>query len=108
MAPLRRKLNAETAAIIAAIENATAAAKIVADAVSTELHVHTGHDDERFEALTKLVESISLDVKSLLASRSFLRGAWKTIVAVGVVTSTLVTAIHSWWGTLIAFLKGHP
>lgn len=89
----KRKLSAETVAIIGAIESASATAKVVADAVSKELVLHTQHDDERFERLTTLVESIGGDVRSLLASRSFQRGAWKAITVVGSVAGGLAAIV---------------
>lgn len=98
--PTKRRLSPETSAIIAAIENATGAAKIVADSVSKELTLHTQHDDERFEQLTKLVESIATDVKSLLQSRSFFRGAWKAASVAGGAVGGIVAIIAlvvSWW-----------
>ncbi len=103
----RKKLSPETVAIIAAIEGASATAKVVADAVAGELEKHTRHDDERFAALTTLVESIALDVKSLLGSRSFMRGAWKAITVTALVASTMVTAIHAYWDSFIALVRGH-
>lgn len=105
--PYRKQMSADTVAIISAIEKATDAAQIVADGVQRELVQHTQHDDERFETLTTLVESIATDVKSLLASRSFMRGAWKAITVSALVASALVTGVHAWWSTAIAFLRGH-
>jgi hypothetical protein len=94
----KRKLSAETTAIISAIESASATAKVVADSVAKELVLHTQHDDERFERLTALVESIGGDVKSLLDSRSFQRGAWKAISVVGGIAGTVA-------GLLVTFVK---
>lgn len=101
-----KKLSPDTAAIIVAIQNATGVAEATAKVVSDELQRHTAQDDERFANVTKLVESIAIDVKSLLGSRSFMRGAWKGITVSALVASTLVTGIHAWWGTVIAYLKG--
>lgn len=75
----KAKLSPESIAIIEAITNATAIAKTVSDKVAGELHEHTLQDDKRFKDLTILVESISKDVKSLLDSRQFFRGAWWAI-----------------------------
>lgn len=83
MAPKVRRMNKETQAIIGAIEHATAAAQIVADQVSRELVTHTKHDDDRFERLTTLVESIAADVKSLIETRSFGRAVWWTLTKIG-------------------------
>lgn len=93
-----RKLGAETLAIIHAIEAASAKSKNVSDAVARELVTHTQHDDERFVALTALVTSIATDVKSLLDSRSFTRGAWKAIVMAA-------SAAGAMAGLIISYLR---
>ena len=95
---MKRKLSPETTAIIKAIESASKTAQVVADSVAAELVTHTRHDDERFERLTALVEAIGGDVKSLLDSRSFQRGAWKAIGVVGGVAGTIA-------GLLVAIVK---
>jgi hypothetical protein len=97
------KFSAETVAIVQAIESATSTAKIVADTVARELSEHTTHDDERFDRLTKLVESIATDTKSLLDSRSFIKGAWWTIVKIATAAAMGSGAII----TLINYLRGH-
>ena len=90
------RLSPETRAIIHAIESATGAAQVVATKVSEELATHTRHDDERFEALTVLVTSVANDVKSLLESRSFVRGAWKAIIGISVAVSTIIGMAIAW------------
>lgn len=102
-----RRPSPDTRAIIAAIEGASATAKVVADSVAKELVLHTQHDDERFADLTKLVESVALDVKSLLGSRSYVRGAWKGVTVAAVVASSLVTAVHAYWDSFLALVRGH-
>ena len=94
------KLSPGHVAILKAIENSTDTAKVIAAAVSAELDSHTKHDDERFERLTQLVESVATDTKSLLASRSFVRGAWKAVVVTAATTSGVITL-------LLTYLKGH-
>lgn len=79
----KRKLSPETVAILSAIESATDGARIIADQVSRELVDHTKHDDERFEKLTKLVESVATDVKSLIETRTFSRAVWWTLTKMG-------------------------
>lgn len=96
----KRKVSPETIAIISAIEHAASAAKTVADAVSGELERHTRHDDERFAALTILVESIAKDVKSLLDSRTFLRGAWWAVGGMAMGVGGLLSMVYH-------YLRGH-
>lgn len=81
--PRQKKLSPETVAIISAIESATDGARIIADQVSRELVAHTQHDDERFEKLTSLVESVATDVKSLIETRTFSRAVWWTLTKIG-------------------------
>lgn len=102
MAP-RKKLSPETVAIINAIESATGAAKVVADAVAAELAQHTKHDDERFVALTTLVTSVAIDVKSLLESRAFTRGVMKTAG----VTGGSVGGIVALLALILQWFRGH-
>jgi hypothetical protein len=63
-----------------------------------------------YERLTKLeqnqeqtnvkLDGISLDVKSLLESRSFTRGVLRTATAVSTVVSVII-------GLVVAYLRGH-
>lgn len=95
-----KKITTDTMAIIKAIESSAIAQKAAADSVKDDLAKHTAQDDERFTRLTDLTESIANDVKSLLSSRSFVRGAWKAIVVTAGVVSTVTTI-------LLTYLKGH-
>jgi hypothetical protein len=61
---------------------------------------HTEEDTRRFNEVAEKLDSIATDVKSLLESRSFQRGAWKMVVYTSTAISTLV-------GLLIAYVKGH-
>jgi hypothetical protein len=99
----RKKLSADTLAVIEAIETAARNSKTVSDAVARELAVHTEHDDERFAALTALVTSVANDVKSLLDSRSFTRGVWKAASVAGgsVGGAVAITTL------IISYLRGH-
>jgi hypothetical protein len=100
---MKKKLSADTLAVIAAIETASRDSKNVSDQVARELTLHTEHDDERFTALTVLVESIANDVKSLLDSRSFTRGVWKAAsVAGGSVGGVVAVAAF-----IVSWLRGH-
>lgn len=97
-----RPLAHDTSAIISAIENATAAARIVADQVAGELATHTKQDDERFDKLTHLVESIATDVKSLIETRTFGRAVWWTITKIGGYATVL--AAGAW--AIYVFVSG--
>jgi len=88
-----KKLSPDTTAIIKAIAAAQQQARTVADTVESELKKHTESDDERFAALTTLVESVSNDVKSLLNSRQFFRGAWWAIVGMAALVGSGVAAV---------------
>jgi predicted component of type VI protein secretion system len=97
------KTTADTKAIIAAIEVAARTAASTAEVASSKLQLHTAKDEERFEQVTALVESIANDVKSLLDTRSFTRGAWKAITVISLSVSTAVGLVF----TFFAYLKGH-
>lgn len=101
--PPKRRLSPETAAIINAIENATAGAKVIADQVAGELMTHTKHDDERFENLTRLVTSVATDVKSLLESRAFTRGVVKTAGVTGGSVGGIVAIL----ALILSWIRGH-
>ena len=96
-------ISSEAAAIIAAIETVTETAKLVADGVANELHAHTAHDDERFDRLTELVTSVAKDTQSLLRTRAFAMGIWKTLLVVGGSAGTVAAAVTF----VINYLKGH-
>jgi hypothetical protein len=88
-------MSKDTVAIISAIENASEVARVIADSVAKELQDHTKSDDKRFDDLTKLVESISENVRSLLDSRQFFRGAWWALVGMaGLIGAVIVWVIH--------------
>ena len=99
--PRNKALSQETVAIIEAITKATASAQIVADEVERELRKHTDQDDKRFEALTVLVESIAKDVKSLINSRQFFRGAWWAIVGMAGLAGTGLAAIWHYFELML-------
>ena len=94
---MAKRLSAEATAIIDAIEKASGLAKSTADGVALQLVTHTKSDDEKFAALTKLVESIALDVKSLLDSRSYARGAWWGMASLAGVVAAFVSWIVAVW-----------
>lgn len=99
MAPTK-KTNAETHAIIAAIEASNSAAQVIADAVAKELIAHTRLDDSRHEENKQTLAIISADVKSLLDSRSFTRGVWKAASTAGGMVGGIVAILAlviQWW-----------
>jgi hypothetical protein len=64
--------------------------------VREALAAHDRLDTERFNALALTLEEIRADVKSLLASRSYVRGAWKAVVTTAAVVSTVVSLLFAW------------
>ena len=66
--------------------------------VRLALEAHDRLDTERFAALSTTLEAIHVDVKSLLESRTYGRGAWRAIVAISTVISVAVGAIFAWLG----------
>lgn len=92
-----KRLSEHTAAVIRAVEASAQATLAVSDAVARELAEHSRRDEERFGRLTTLVESIASDTKSLLASRSFTRGAWRAVAAVSAAISTAIGLAIAYW-----------
>lgn len=66
--------------------------------VLVELREHVKQDHERFETQGKKLEEIHTDVRSLLESRSFLRGAWRTITVIAGIVATIVTLVAKAFG----------
>ena len=93
MTPPRSGISGEAAAIIQAIETVIETAKIIAEGVQRELVTHTEHDEERFEQLTLLVSSVARDTQSLLRTRAFAMGIWKTLLVVGSSAGTVAAAV---------------
>jgi len=97
------EISREASAIIAAIESVTHTARIVADGVADRLDEHTRHDDERFDKLTVLVTSIAEDTQSLLRTRAFAMGIWKTLAIIGGSAGTVAAAVTF----VLNYFKGH-
>lgn len=93
-----------TAMILRAIETAANAGRQMAESVKAELEDHTKHDDDRFERLTRLVESIAIDVKSLIETRTFGQAVWWTVTKAG---SVIVLMIGGLWA-LYTYITGRP
>ena len=60
--------------------------------------VSTRHAEyiRRFDALDASQEAIAADVKSLLQSRSFALGVWKTVVLIATAVSTAIALLIAW------------
>ena len=69
------------------------------DVLATEVRAHISADNERFNTIDESLTGIAADVKSLLHTRSFTKGAWKAIVTIAGATSVII-------GLVIAWVKG--
>lgn len=58
---------------------------------------HIKEDSNNFKELTQQILEVNKDVKSLLASRSFLQGAWFALGVGGTLIATIVSLIVSWF-----------
>jgi hypothetical protein len=52
--------------------------------------------ETRLDRLEADVSQIASDVRSLLESRSFVRGAWKAIVTISLTVSAVVSGFFAW------------
>jgi hypothetical protein len=95
-----KRLSEEALAIINAIEASSRNTQTAASLLAKALTEHTMNDDLRFAAVTKLVESIALDVKSLLETRTFTQGMVRAVVLIAASVSALVSGI-------ILYFRGH-
>lgn len=84
------------AEILAALEKASSDRHQLA----TDLHEHTQLDTARFDAVTTTLTDIHTDVKSLLATRSFQRGAFWMLGIIGTAAGVIS-------GLLMDFFR-HP
>lgn len=67
--------------------------------MTAAMQAHIEADAHAFQTLGEQIVAVNQDVKSLLASRSFLRGTWFAVVTVGTligVIAGLVVAWHPW------------
>lgn len=64
--------------------------------VRLALEAHDKLDTERFSDLKLILAEVHADIKSLLASRSYVRGAWAAIVALAAAVSGIVAGIAAW------------
>lgn len=61
------------------------------------LQTHITEDANNFKELTTQVLEVNKDVKSLLNSRSFLRGAWFAVATVGTLVGVIVGLVMAWY-----------
>ena len=73
--------------------------------IAEKMGAHIHADAAAFAAQNAAILEVNKDVKSLLASRSFLRGTWFAIVTVGTLVGVIVPIVLSWWPMFRAWLK---
>jgi len=66
-------------------------------AIAKAMGEHIAADAAAFAAQNSAIIEINNDVKSLLASRSFLRGTWFAIVTVGTLIGVIAGLVVAWW-----------
>lgn len=52
--------------------------------------------EKRLDNLEAKVDSIAVDVRSLLETRSFAQGVWKAVVTIAAIVSATVSGIIAW------------
>lgn len=65
--------------------------------MTASMQSHIEADAIAFQALNADVKEVNKDVKSLLASRSFLRGTWFAVVTVGTLIGVVAGLVAAWW-----------
>lgn len=58
---------------------------------------HAEEDSENFKTLAAQILEVNNDVKSLLSSRSFLRGAWFAVGVFGTLVAAVVSSVIAWF-----------
>lgn len=61
------------------------------------LQTHIKEDANNFKEMTVQILEVNKDVKSLLNSRSFLRGAWFAVATVGTLVGVIAGIIIAWY-----------
>lgn len=74
-------------------------------AMARAMSEHIAADASAFAAQNLAILEVNKDVKSLLASRSFLRGTWFAIVTVGTLIGVVIPILTAWWPAIRAWLK---
>ena len=75
-----------------------ASKKTTLEVLVSEFQAHAIRDTEQFAAVTKTLEEVGKDVKSLLETRAFNRGAWWAMAGIPAMVSAIV-------GIIFAFLR---
>lgn len=66
-----------------------------------------GEHEARLDGLEKSVEEVRDDVKKVLAHLERAKGSWKTLVAIGGITTAVIEGIHQLVEFLHSFGGGH-
>ncbi len=80
-------------------------ARTEAARVARALEEHDRRDTDRFAELNVKLDTIGGDVKSLLASRSYVRGAWKAIVTISAGVAAAIGLAPALIGFLSTWLR---
>ena len=65
--------------------------------IASAMSAHIAADAAAFAAQNTAILEINKDVKSLLASRSFLRGTWFAVVTVGTLIGVIAGLVVAWY-----------
>jgi len=65
--------------------------------ISEAMQAHIEADSASFKLLGEQIVEVNKDVKDLLSSRSFLRGAWFAIGVFGTLIAAITGAILTWF-----------
>lgn len=68
----------------------------MSDELTRLLAEHLADDRQRFAEVQASLYRIEGNVESLMHSRSFSRGVWKTVVVIATTISALVTLVVTW------------
>lgn len=65
--------------------------------MTAAMEAHIAADAVAFRALAEQAVQTNLDLKSLLQSRSFLRGTWFAVVTVGTLIGVVAGLVVAWY-----------
>lgn len=65
--------------------------------ITNAMNAHIEADAKAFAEQSAAILEVNRDVKSLLASRSFLRGTWFAIVTVGTLIGVVAGLVVAWY-----------
>ncbi len=69
------------------------------------MEAHIRADAEAFQVLGGQLLEVNKDVKSLLQTRSFLRGTWFAVVTVATFIGVVIPILTAWWPAIRAWVK---